>query len=309
MPRARNPVSIEAEKRYLAGEKLIDIAKSLKVSDSTVRRWKQIQDWDKKEVAKGKKAQDERGGDKVNASKTSLTRKAKPKTVDEKLVDKVIENEELNDKQRDFCLRFVRTCNATQAYVMAYGCTYNAAMSSASALLRNPKIQAELQELRKIKHSEYGNITGDDVVAMHIKIAFADMHDYVQFESKLVPVTHNGAVIKMEHPKTGKLMPITKSTNIVKLRDSSRVDGQLITEVSEGREGVKIKLADRQKSLAFLERHFELNPMDRHRKEYDNKRYELDMKKADLESATIVDLEDMTTLAELLNDDNTDGDD
>jgi len=274
MANARNPLSIEAEKRYLAGERLIDIAKSLKVSDSTVRRWKSTQNWD------GKK-KPERSKSNPSGQPKKPTRKAKPKTVDEKLVERVEENEELTAQQKDFCLRFVRTCNATQAYVGAFDCTYNAARSSASRMLTFANIQQEIKELRKIIHLEYGGITGKDVVAMHMKIAFADIHDYVEFESKLVPVTFNGTVLMMEHPKTKKQMPVTKSINVVKLRDSAKVDGQLITEVSEGREGAKIKLADKQRSLAFLERYFKLNPMDTHRMEYDDKRHELELVKAE----------------------------
>ena len=272
MARSRSPASIEAEKRYKAGEKLVDIAKSLNVVASTVRRWKSDQNWD------GKK-KTERSQTKPNAGKPKPKQKPKPKTLDEKLAEKVEEGDELTPTQMDFCLRYVRTCNATQAYVRAYGCTYNAAMSSASVLLRNPKIAAKVKELRKLKHSEYGGITGQDVVAMHMKIAFADIHDYVEFESKFVPVIHKGEVIMMDNPKTGKKVPVTKAINVVKLRDSAAVDGQLITEVSEGRDGAKIKLADRQRSLSFLERYFKLNPTDKHRMEYDDKRYELELLK------------------------------
>jgi phage terminase small subunit len=300
VPASRNPVSIDAEKRYKAGEKLVDIARSLNVPDSTVRRWKSTQNWD-----------GERSETNPNARNKKADGKPKPKTLDEKLVDKVEENDELTPAQKDFCLRFVNTCNATMAYVGAYDCTYNAARSSASALLTKPSIQAEVQELRKIKHLEYGGITGQDVVAMHMKIAFADIRDYVEFESKYVPVLHNGIAVTVVNPKTEKAVPVTKLVNTVKLKSSAKVDGQLITEVSEGREGAKIKLADRQRSLAFLERYFELNPMDTHRKEYDKKKYEMDLLRHEKEEQenTITDIEDISTLAELLNDDYTDSDD
>ena len=47
MPRLRNEKSIEAEKRYRAGDKLIDIAKDMGIPEGTVRRWKYNQGWDK----------------------------------------------------------------------------------------------------------------------------------------------------------------------------------------------------------------------------------------------------------------------
>ncbi len=56
MPRARSPDSLEAEKLYRGGMRLIDIAKKLGVPSGTVRRWKSTQGWD----GKGKKKQSER---------------------------------------------------------------------------------------------------------------------------------------------------------------------------------------------------------------------------------------------------------
>lgn len=46
MARARSPDSIEAEKLYHGGMKLVEIAKKLDVPEGTVRRWKSTQKWD-----------------------------------------------------------------------------------------------------------------------------------------------------------------------------------------------------------------------------------------------------------------------
>ena len=55
MARARSPSSIEAEKLYQDGMKLVDIAKKIGVPDSTVRRWKSTQKWDENKANKVKK--------------------------------------------------------------------------------------------------------------------------------------------------------------------------------------------------------------------------------------------------------------
>ena len=55
MARARSPSSIEAEKLYQDGMKLVDIAKKIGVPDSTVRRWKSTQKWDESEGEQSKK--------------------------------------------------------------------------------------------------------------------------------------------------------------------------------------------------------------------------------------------------------------
>ncbi len=46
MARARSPNSIEAEKMYRSGMKLIEIAKKMGVPEGTVRRWKSTQKWE-----------------------------------------------------------------------------------------------------------------------------------------------------------------------------------------------------------------------------------------------------------------------
>lgn len=60
MARARSPSSIEAERLYQDGMKLVDIAKKIGVPDSTVRRWKSTQKWDESEGEQSKKKETER---------------------------------------------------------------------------------------------------------------------------------------------------------------------------------------------------------------------------------------------------------
>ena len=61
----RSEISIEAERLYHDGWKLVDIAKKLDKPVGTVRRWKSTQDWD------GKKKQPERSGKKANVKAKS----------------------------------------------------------------------------------------------------------------------------------------------------------------------------------------------------------------------------------------------
>ena len=74
-------------------------------------------------------------------------------------------------------------------------------------------------------------------------------------------------------------MPLMQEVNDVRFRESAEVDGRLIAKVQQGKSGASVELADRQKSLAFLERYFELNPMDRHRREFDLARLEMERSK------------------------------
>lgn len=71
MARARSPSSIEAEKLYKKGMKLVDIAKKIGVPDSTVRRWKSTQKWDGNQTDRVKKKETERSDKrKPNARKS-----------------------------------------------------------------------------------------------------------------------------------------------------------------------------------------------------------------------------------------------
>ena len=83
-----------------------------------------------------------------------------------------------------------------------------------------------------------------------------------------------------------------ETINYVDLHEADAVDTSLIAEISQGRNGVKIKLLDSQKALEWLGRYFLLNPMDKHRIEYDNKRIALEEQKANGND----DIEDMNDI-------------
>ena len=57
MARARSPDSIQAEKLYRSGMKLVEIAQKLGVPDGTVRRWKSTQKWNNRETKKSERSE------------------------------------------------------------------------------------------------------------------------------------------------------------------------------------------------------------------------------------------------------------
>jgi len=243
---------------YKAGMSCADIAKKHDLKPATVRQW-----------AKRHWNNDVTKCDSVTSAK--VTPEDIPQTVENLLAEAVEGNTELSPRARDFCRFFTSNKNATQAYLKAYNCSYNTAKSEGYKLLSKPRIKEELRRLQEIRDAALG-LSGNDIVELHMRIAFADVTDFVEFESKAVPVTVNGIPVCVQDADTGEEVPLHKNVNEVRLKSSDKIDGNLITEVSEGREGVKIKLADRQKSLAFLERYFWLNPLDKHKKDYDNRR-------------------------------------
>jgi len=249
-----------AFKDYQSGMSCAEISEKHGLKPATVRQWAKRYWKDVTPVTREK-------CDSVTTIK--ITAKTQATKVDKLIAEAVEENTVLTAKQKDFCRFFTGNKNATQAYLKAYGGTYDTARQGGYENLTKPHIKAELRRLREIRDAAL-DIGGNDVVELHMRIAFADISDFVEFENKEVPIMKNGQPVLTFDPETGEAQEARKNVNEVRLKNSYEVDGNLITEVSEGREGVKIKLADKQKSLAFLERYFELDPMNVHRKNYNN---------------------------------------
>lgn len=246
MARAPDQRIEQAKALYDKGLKLIDIANQLGIPEGTVRSWKNRYNWDCN-VAKEKR----------NVAKTKKNKKQNQEepSVDE--VSSIIENPELTDKQRLFCVHYIRSFNATKAYQKAYGCSYETAMVEGSSHLRNPKIKSEILKLKQERlNREF--LSEADIFQKYMDIAFADITDYMIFGTEEVPVMAMYGPVKIKDPETGEEKPLTKIVNTVRFKDSSEVDGTILAEVKQGRDGASIKLSDRMKALQWLSDHMNL---------------------------------------------------
>lgn len=225
MPRSRSPDSIKAEEMYKNGMNLVDIAKEIGKPPGTVRRWKSTQGWDS-----------ERSEKKANARKQETEQKEAIAPE----VQEVINNPDLTDKQRLFCLQYVRCFNATKAYQKAYGCSYAAANVEGCKLLAKPSVKEEIRRLKQGRLNK-AMLEGSDVFQWYLDIARADITDFTDFGNKEIE-TENG--------------PMTVS--YVNIKDAGEVDGTLLSEVSKGKDGVRVKLADRMKAMQWISDHMDL---------------------------------------------------
>lgn len=92
-------------------------------------------------------------------------------------VNEVLQNAELTDKERLFCIYYIKCFNATKAYKKAYGCSYETAMVNGFNLLRNTKIEKLKQhKLNQVMLSE------EDIFQNYMDIAFSDIGDYLSFK-------------------------------------------------------------------------------------------------------------------------------
>lgn len=235
MARSPNEKVEKAHELYKEGMKLVDIAAKLGVPAGTVRRWKSTYQW-------GDIQKSERSEKKANVQKRSIQKKNP--VADE--VQIVVKNADLTDKQQLFCIYYVRCFNATKAYQKAYNTDYATAMTGGSRLLGKDKIKQEIMHLKQDRlNREF--FSEDDIFQKYMNIAYADITDFTEFGSKEIEVTNSEA---------GESKKITVS--YVNLKDSKEIDGTLVSEVSKGKDGVKVKLADRMKALQWLSDHMDL---------------------------------------------------
>lgn len=246
MARAPDPRIEQAKAMCLKGMKLVEIASQLNLPEGTVRSWKNRYKWDCN-VAKEKR----------NVAKTKKNKKQNQKepSVDE--VSSIIENPELTDKQRLFCVNYIRCFNATKAYQKAYQCSYETAVVAGPRMLGNVRVKEEIFHLKQERlNREF--LSEADIFQKYIDIAFADITDYMTFGTEEVPVMAMYGPVKIKNPETGEEKQLTKIVNTVRFKDSSEVDGTILSEVKQGKDGASIKLSDRMKALQWLSDHMDM---------------------------------------------------
>jgi phage terminase small subunit len=167
-------------------------------------------------------------------------------------VKEVLENEDLNYKQKLFCIIYSKCFNATKAYQKVYHCSYKTAMVCGSRLLGNIKVKEQINSLTQIQFSKETLKSG--VLQKYIDIAFADITEYLQFGEEEVTLYDKDG--KPKYNEDGALM--TKKYSYIKLGESNQIDGTLISEISESTTGIKFKLYDKMKALDFLTKHCNL---------------------------------------------------
>lgn len=235
MATKRNPnrkKAFEVYKEHSGDISLVEIASQLDTPDGTIRGWKSKDKWDQKLSGTERKKQRNVPEKKKNvAEKNELVAEE---------VKSVLENDDLTDKQRLFCLYYSRSFNATKSYQKAYGVDYFSAIASGPRLLAKVSIK---EEITRLKEQRYARelLKPEDIFQKYMDIAFADITDYVKFGNKEIKIDDNDI-----------------NVNYVDVKESSQVDGTILSEVKQGREGVSVKLNDRMKALQWLTDHMDM---------------------------------------------------
>lgn len=243
MARAPNKKAEQAKAMYLKGTKLVDIANQLDIPEGTVRRWKYTYKWDSER------------SDKKN--ERSEKKKSKVEKAAESGQEEDFENPELTDKQQLFCCLYVKCFNATKAYQKAYGVSHQTAMAAGPRMLGNVRVKEEIKRLKQNRINRE-MIDEHDILQRYIDIAFSDITDYLEFGQEQVQVMSMYGPAEVKDPETGEKKPLMKTVNTVRFKESSEVDGTIISEVKQGKDGASIKLADRMKALQWLSDHMDM---------------------------------------------------
>ena len=246
MPRKPDERYEQAKEMYLRGLKLVEISKNLEIPEGTVRRWKSTHNWDS-----------ERSDKKSERSDKKKIKKIETENDFSDQVAVLCENSDLSDKQMLFCCLYIKYFNATKAYQKAYQCGYETALVAGPRLLGNVRIKNEIQRLKQNRLNKE-MLAAEDIFQKYMDIAFADITDYVEFGREKVQVMGAFGPLYEKDENTGEKIPITKEVNVVRFVKSKLVDGTIISEVKQGKDGASIKLADRMKALQWLSDHLDL---------------------------------------------------
>lgn len=266
MSRQRSPSRDEAKRMYLdsKGKMLLkDIAKAVGKQDTQIRRWKSLDHWD--EELKGNVTIPK---DNVTKQNNGIEKPPKTELLPEEI--ETLNNEELTEKQRLFCLYYVRWFNATKAYQKAYSCDYFTAAANGPRLLGNARIKEEIQRIKdaKIKQTMYST---EDYFQKMIDIAYSDVTDYLSFGQEEAQ-DKNGNTFMM---------------NVINLKESCDVDGTLIQEVKQGKDGIAVKLVSKEFALKWLDKHYS-EATDLQKAQIEQLRAQTDKLKADNQEEEII---------------------
>ncbi|EOU1669118.1 phage portal protein [Clostridium perfringens] len=241
MARARSPnrdKAFEIYKDYDGNITNREIADMLDENEKTISNWKCRDKWN---VV-------------LQKNECSTTNKKVQKNTDNNIkkepiaeeVKEVLGNTELTDKQRLFCIYYIKYFNATKAYQKAYNSSYIVANSEGYKLLVNPCIKSEIEKLKQHKLNQ-AMLSEEDIFQRYMDIAFSDITDYVNFGKREIEVS-----------KDEDDNPVMIEVNYVDFKDSNEVDGTIISEISQGKNGVSIKLHDKMKALQWLSDHMNI---------------------------------------------------
>lgn len=145
----------------------------------------------------------------------------------------------LSESEEQFCAVYARCFDGAKAYAYAFDCDFEKARAEADALLEKKKIRDRIAAIKKAKF-DHRMIEIDDIVDMYIKIAFADLTDFLEFGKK------------------SQTDEDSEEKSDLTLRENPKADTAAISSLTSSKGSVKLTFYDRMKALEWLGKHFGL---------------------------------------------------
>ncbi|SLC88505.1 Terminase small subunit [Mycobacteroides abscessus subsp. abscessus] len=133
---------------------------------------------------------------------------------------------------------------------MAYDVEYKTAHANSYRLMAKDGIRAEIKRIKQARINDW-LVDDTDIINEWMKQAFTDITDYVEFRKVFVDYSRDDE----DMPKLdefGEMIPYYR--NELHFKKSSEVDGTVIQEVKKGKDGVSVKLYDKQRALIELQK-------------------------------------------------------
>lgn len=217
----------QARKQYEQGKEYKEISRNLDVSINTIKSWRTRNKWKRKQGANSanKNAPTENIGAKVQMHKNTAT----------------------DERWKEFCELYLRTFNATKAYMEVYKVKYNTATVNGSRLLRNAKVQEYLSKLKKAHAAELF-IDTQDLLEEEVKIAKASLYDAIDIQTiRQERVDAEGNQVTDVNGE-----PIIDVYDEIYMKDKDKIDWSTIAELHRGKDGLVVKQYDKHKAIELL---------------------------------------------------------
>jgi len=182
----------------------------------------------------------------------------------------------LTAKQQRFVDEYLIDLNATQAAIRA-GYSKKTAQVQSARLLSNVMVSAAVAKGMETRSARTG-ITQDMVLRELAKIGFSDIRKVVRWGETMV------RMVEAEEGGTDDMVPY----HGLALIDSAEIDDDTagaIAEVSQGKEGLKVKLHDKKGALVDIGRHLGMfGQGGQSELDTELKRLEIEKRKAELKA-------------------------
>lgn len=281
MGRQRSPnrdKAFKIYKRHNGDIRNKEIAEILGEDPKTVSKWKKLDKWDEKLEKEDFSKENSKNNKTDSTYDYVYVDESEIEVEEEKVINEIEEFDEMNEKHLLFCIYYIQCFNATKAYQKVYRCNSVTASVNGCKLLSNTNIQIAITKLKQNRLNK-AMLSPEDIYQKYIDIAFANLSDYVKLTNKEVDcLAADGTIKKIKIAE-------------IEYNDTEFVDGYVLQELKETKNGISIKLKDSMKALEWLSAHMDLATEEqkarveslRNKVRVDNERLELEKKKFERE--------------------------